>query len=597
MAPTFMKQKRSAHSSTSEDNLPSYPLEDHDEPAGWRQLLRGWRLAVVLVGAAVLAAMAFGLKPAYRSLKAYRALALVDQAGAALDRGDGPQASTLLRQAAVMGFKDGRVVTRIAYHAARAGDIASLAIIGQRVRDGKASTDEILVYGERSLAVGNDEDAADALEALSPDLPLTETVRRVALQAGVLNARNEIQTAERLLRDTLPSIPEGKTTTLRIALSRMLIREGGEAEKKEAEDLLMSATRDQGNDGASAARLLVLNRVGSSPETFVEAIEILRSHPSFLPSDELIIARLTVLFDPSRKKEALETFVGRLKENGATIPLRLVAAHWLLGQQAYGSVLDLIGPDEARENVSALMARFEALTGVRSWTESEDMLEASRGGVLPETLFFLLKARIADMRDDNPADEAERRQFRISLKSATPSDLLFVARSAEAFGWKPEAFAAWRTLATDSNLRPAALLGQLRTMPPTSTAIDGTEIATALHSLQPNNPTTQLTAAYYHLLSGKDLAAGISLARRLLEADPTSPNVRRIAAFALLREGQASEGLEIFPDDNREDRWRVVYSALLSAAGRQDDATEAARAINKDNLDEGEKDFLRGVLP
>ena len=78
--------------------LPSYLLEDDVEPVGWRRWLRGGRLIVTLIVMAMLAGALFGAKPAYRELKARRALAIAEQAGAALDRGDGGQVRGLGRR-------------------------------------------------------------------------------------------------------------------------------------------------------------------------------------------------------------------------------------------------------------------------------------------------------------------------------------------------------------------------------------------------------------------------------------------------------------------------------------------------------------------
>ena len=152
-----------------ERELPSYLLEDDAEPVGWRRWLGGWRLLVGL-GVLTLVVGAFvGAKPAYRELKARRALTFAEQAGMALDRGDGQAAMTLMRQAALLAYQDERVAARLTYHAARAGDMASVGKIGKRFLQGKASTDEILVFGERCLAAGDTEDAAHAPSGSNQD--------------------------------------------------------------------------------------------------------------------------------------------------------------------------------------------------------------------------------------------------------------------------------------------------------------------------------------------------------------------------------------------------------------------------------------------
>lgn len=586
--------------------LPSYSLEDDVEPVGWRRWLRGGRLIVTLIVIAILAGALFGAKPAYRELKARRALAIAEQAGAALDRGDVGQASTLFRQASLMAFQDERVATRLNYYAARAGDVPSLTKIGKKLGEGKASTEEALVFGERSLVAGNIDDAAGALAALPSSLPPAEAVRRVVLQAEILQTRNSNEEAKKLVRDSLAALPADQTNSLRLMLAKLLLGEEGAPGRDEAEQLIMMAAQDQGADGASALRLLAESRVGGSPEarrSLNEAIELLRRHPASLPSDELFIARLLISSDPSRQDEVAGSLVARLKERQAKVEDRVTAGRWLISLQDYGPALDLIDPAEPPKHMSALMMQLEALTGLGRWEECEAILEATRGGMLPDTLFFLFRARIADLRAEPDRAEAEKRQLRQAMNFDELRYLLFAAGQAESFGWKPEAFAAWRILATEEavrvealrgeDVRVEALRGQLRTLPLSSSATDGAKIAQELLSLQPDDPTARLTAAYYQLLAGQNTATALGL----IESHHTSHTARRLAALAFLREGQAAKGLDVFPGDSGEDRWRALHAALLQAAGRSAEASEAARAINRENLEEGEKGLLRGIVP
>jgi hypothetical protein len=403
-------------------------------------------------------------------------------------------------------------------------------------------------------------------------------------------------------------------------LAKMLLGEEGAPGQDEAEQLIMMAAQDQGADGAWALRLLAESRVGGSPEarrSLNEAIELLRRHPASLPSDELFIARLLVASDPSRQEEVAGSLVARLKERQANLEDRVTAGRWLISLQDYGPALDLIDPAEPPKHMGALMMQLAALTGLGRWEECEAILEATRGGMLPDTLFFLFRARIADLRAEPDRAEAEKRQLRRAMNFDELPHLLFAARQTESFGWKPEAFAAWRILATEEDVRVleqisgratmadwrilateedvrvAALRGQLRTLPPSSSATDGANIAQALLSLKPDDPTARLTAAYYQLLAGQNTATALGL----LKSNNTSDNARRIAALAFLREGLAAKGLDVFPGDSGEDRWRALHAALLQAAGRSAEATEAARAINRENLEAGEKDLLRGIGP
>jgi hypothetical protein len=580
-----------------EPELPSYLLEDDAEPVGWRRWLGGWRLLVAL-GILTLAVGALvGAKPAYLELKARRALTLIEQAGVAFDRGDAGQASTLLRQAALMAYQDERVAAHLTYHAARAGDMASVGKIGKRFLQGKASTDEILVFGERCLAAGDTEDAARALAALPSELAPAQAARRAALQAGLCEDTAE---AKKTLRDALAVLPVNETSRLRLMLAGLLLGDNSPPEREEARDILEALARDEGAPGAMALRLLAMSRAGGSPEaqrTVGETLELLRRHPASQASDETFIARLTFSCDPSKRDQAVASLVAHLKERDAKLDDRVTAAGWLIGLQAHEAVLDLIGPDELAEHAGALMVRIDALGGLGRWDECEAMLDAGRKGSLPDTLYHMFRAHVAGMRGDKIGQEDERRQLRKAMKLAELPHVSTVARYAESVGWKPEAFAAWRIVAADVGVGAEALRAQLRNLPPTSSAAEGMELANALLGLQPDDPTARLTAAYYQLLAGQNIVKAAATAREFLESDPASDNNRGVAALACLREGQAVKGLELIPSSSTEDRWRAIHAALLQAAGRHGEATMAAREINRDRLESGEVALLRDITP
>lgn len=576
--------------------LPSYALDDADEPVGWRRWIRGWRLAVTLAVLAVVIGSAFGARPLYRELKARRALAIVEQAGAAIDRGEGAEASTLLRQAALMAFQDERVSDRLIYQAARSGDMASVMEIGKKMDTGKASADEILIFGERSLGAGRATDVTRALEYLPPDLPPDQAVKRTMLEAGLLAAQQQPSQAESVLREALARILTPESDELRIMLANLLLAGQDRSRLDEARQLLEQAAGGTGANSLAALRVLALSQAGLSPDAQQQldaTIARLRAHPDCSAEDELFIARLLISSNPDRQKEAVQNLVGRLRERDANIDERTAAARWLIGLQAHEAVLEVITPEEAGSHAGALMVRLDALSGLNRWDECSELIETNRGGTVPDTLYHLFRARIAGTRNDTATEESEKRQLRQVMQFAELPHVLFAARYAETVGWKPEAFAAWRILASDSGAKADALRGQMRTFPPTATAADGFAIASELLALQPQDPSTRLSAAFFSLLAGENLEASAATAEEFLAADPESVDIRRVAALARLRTGQATKGLAILPDDNGEPRWQTLHAALLRAAGREAEAEKIATKVDPSTLTPEEKDLIR----
>ena len=577
------------------DELPSYALDEEHEPVGWRRWIRGRRLVVLLCLVVFVLTSAFAAKPIYRELKARRALAIAERAGEAIDRGEAAEASALLRQAALMAFSDKRVAASVTYHAARSGDMASVAELGKKVSDNTATTEETLVFGERSLAAGRRDDAQRALDALPPDMPSADAARRAALSAGLLATQNRSAEAEAVLRRALADLPPSDSDGLRVMLAKLLLSDPERKHLDEARTLLEQAAGGSGVDATVALRVLAVSQAGLSPDAQKQlgaTLDRLRAHPKSTSADELFIAQVLVESDPERKDDAIANLATRLRERGATLDERVAAARWLVGLQAHETVLELISEDEPTSHAGALMVRLDALSGLDRWDECGALLETHRGGTLPDTLYHLFRARMAGTRNDAAGEEAERRQLRQVMQFAELPHVLFAARYAESVGWKTEAFSAWRILASDSGARVDALRGQLRNLPPTATADDGLEIAGQLLMLQPGDPSARLSAAFFALLAGKDIGPSAALAEEFLAADPDSVDIRRVAALARLRQGKNAEALKIYPDDDSEPRWQALHVALLRANEKDAAADKLAAQVDPKSLNVEERALL-----
>ena len=575
--------------------LPSYGLDDEHEPVGWHRWIRGWRLAVVLGLLTLVIGSAFGAKPAYRELKARRALAITERAGQAIDRGEGAEASMLLRQAALMAFTDERVADRVTFHAARAGDMASVAEIGKKLDANEATVEEILVFGERSLAAGRAADATRALQATPADLPPDQAVQRAALEAGLLAAQNQRTLAESTLRQALQKITAPESDELRVMLANLLLSDEDRSRVDEARMLLDQAAEGEDKSALDALRVLAMSRAGISPEAQQQLDVIagrLRAHPDSSAEDELFIARLVVSSNPDRQKEAVQDLTSRLREREASVDERTAAARWLVGLKEHDAVLALVSADEASAHAGALLVRIDALSELDRWDECSELIETNRGGTVPDTLYHLFRARIAGTRGDRDQEEAEKRRLRQVMQFAELPHILFAARYAETCGWKAEAFAAWRILASDTGAKPDALRGQIRNLPPTATAADGLEISRELLALQPQDPSARLSTAFFELLTGQNVEQAAATAEEFLAADPESTDIRRVAALARLRTGQAAEGLDIMPDDNGEPRWQTLHAALLRASGQTAAADQLATKVDGSSLTAEEKALL-----
>lgn len=579
--------------------LPSYSLDDVNEPDGWRMWLHGWRRKLILWLAAAAIVIGFGAKPLYREAKARRALSIAEQAGNAMDRGQTAEASSLLRQAALMAFEDERVAARVTYHAARGGDMASVALLGNKITEGKASPEEILIYGEKSLQTRNASEAARALGLLPPTMEPADEARRAGLGAALAAAQGQQSQARDMLTAAIAALPRGEGDSLRVTLAGALLAEQ-DGDKGKARALLEEASANPGQAGVSALRLLAASSAGISPaaqSSLATLAERLRKHPASTAADELLIARLFVSSDSSHQGDAVKELLLRLGERNASLDDRVAAGRWLIGLHAYEEALQLSTDSDAAVHAGALMVRLDALSGLNRWDETSSLIEKNKGGTLPDSLYHLFRARIATDRGDNAAAETARRELRQLLPFGEPPHVLFVARYAESVGWKPEALTAWRTLEANEGARAEALRGQLRNIAPNASATDGLRITQILRTLQPDDHSVQLSAAYFELLAGQNIPAAAADAEKFLAAQPDSADLQRVAAMARLRTGRAAEALAIWPGDAGETRWRVLHAALLRATGSFSAADKIAAEFDIDTLSPEEQELLAGKKP
>jgi len=84
------------------------------------------------------------------------------------------------------------------------------------------------------------------------------------------------------------------------------------------------------------------------------------------------------------------------------------------------------------------------------------------------------------------------------------------------------------------------------------------------------------------------------VAEEFLASNPDSEDFRRVAALGRLRAGKARDGLEIWPGDGGENRWRALHVALLRASGQSRAASEAEREVEVQSLAPEEKELMSG---
>jgi hypothetical protein len=86
------------------------------------------------------------------------------------------------------------------------------------------------------------------------------------------------------------------------------------------------------------------------------------------------------------------------------------------------------------------------------------------------------------------------------------------------------------------------------------------------------------------LLAGRAPEEATTTADELLATDPTSVDIRRVAALARLRGGRPADGLALLPEDGGDPRWLALRAGLLRAAGQTAEADQISTDLDPSGL-------------
>lgn len=580
--------------------LPSEPLPDYDDQPHdgphFREFLKvpftDKRVLVVFVLVVLVLVGWFVGRPVYREVKVWRAMNLMELSQAEADAGNVPKALDLMRQAVLMAPANEEVFRLVRIFNAGIGDVPSLAALQQRMINGDADPDELVVLAEQSLKGGQPVLARAALDLLEGQA----SARKTIVEMTLLNADGNTKGAVELARAALPQLsPEDANRLLLATADMILFKDVGGSQ----EILKPLATRND-SSGISALRLLArqqLSRPGQGIIGVREVAVLLSKHPLATASDKLLEADLRIALDPTSQEAVVSQLMAVHSDRQTEDALEF--ARWLNRRQAPALAIDFIGRDRALANTDWLLVYLDAHAALERWGEVFSMLDAETVVDLSESIRLLFLARAAEKSGEKEAAEAAWREMQMNLLYEKPEVVSFVANYAARIGQGDQAFRAFSTMSKRRESALQGYLGMIRTWP-TDAPLEGL-IGTYEEFLEafPNIGEAHVDLAYLRLLNDTNTREAAEAALDMHRREPGSLASLSVAALGLLKTGAPEEASMLYDGKSIQwsgapSPWKAVRVAVLNANGRHVEAAELAATINAGVLRPREQELLGG---
>lgn len=576
--------------SQSPEPLPIYEIES-DPSLAQRigKMLRSWVFWLCVLGVVGLVLGVIFGPGLYREAKARRALGLIAEGEKALRNGDSQSAMSFFRRGQIIAPVDKRVNDRMIILSASSGNAASVEELQKRLRDGTATSEEILVVAEQGRARKDEAMTRSALDALPADLPEDLRLRRMLVQIDMLVGQGKLDEAVEFIEGGVGGVGTENAARLRLSEAEILLRKDPPDEAK-ADSILQELGGLNFSEGLRALRLLAIYRLQRRDAHVLSGGEIssrLLAHPLRQVGDRILASQLRVAENPDAQSETIREFVEA--EKSSSLDDRVGLARWFIGKGLFQPALDVV-PFSDVGNAEALLVHLDALSGLKRWEDSASLLHSDAAKSLSSSVRNLALARCSE----ELGRAAEALEFwgvvRRDVRLANPRELVFIARTAESRGRPAVAAAAYEVLARNRESAAEAYLGLLRNLPIATPLPEVRRIYEDLALAAPENVDALAGRTFFDLLAGEQVPRAIQTTANLREKDPNSVVFLTLAAFAALRDGKPKLALEIInsPVDPAPDwltlvdRWKAVRVAILRENGLRDETLEAS--INRANL-------------
>ena len=535
----------------------------------------------------------FWVPKSYHSAKIARGLALAEQARAAMATNDWETAGPRLKAALELAPKDVGILRLVAqlcdqYQMAEAITYWTFVINSSEVthKDRQKYVASTLAHQRLDLA-------QPVMEKLAQeDEDDMETLR---LSIAFLQEKGQPDAAIFVARRAFDRHPTNEAPQL--ALGSLLVQNSVPERAAEGRLLLWSLVAHTGPFQKDAVQILAKDPGLSRGErtTLLSYVEKIVT-PAL--EDRLAVYSLRIQVDEALRPSLIRDAVNRGLPPASVVDTTRVLL-WLVEQQAFAEVLELMPWRRARQNQLWTFWHLSALGSLQRWEELKPRLNDKTVELDPVRRYGMIATMDFALGDTNGC--RNDLESAISASGERPEQLVPLARQATSLGEPDLAIEAYaRTLSFTPFARSAAhqiiVLSQFAELPDPLIAA-----CRRLRSFEPDNQTAFNELVYTtFIFKRRDPSLEAELEKAVSAPGAPGGYIISYALLHLLR-GEATEALDLLEGRSIDwgtapTRWKVAYAAALGANKQNEAARRIVKTMDPSTLRKSERVWIQSWL-
>jgi hypothetical protein len=567
-------------------SAPEFPASDVFQDRSrwiWKALL-GFVVCGVLITVTA--------RPAYRYVKARRALSLVESARVAMAAGRWDEVARAVTATLGLAPQHPEVLRLAAQFCSHHGAAQGLDYWQALLATRGATGNDRRQFARLAQDLGRLDLSGGAIQELLASEPADRTHRLLLLDQFVLlgNWQGAIDGAQLMLKDE-PSDPY-----LRFVLAKALLGTREPNAGAQAAGILREL-KQPGNPQYLAALHTLASLQGLPRDEVRGLISELEARPRPTLGERLLVADLRTLLEPDRAADIARETAGALPPTATPTEFSSMAG-FLRSRGLSDEILKMLPMRAIRTNATLFMVAVDALADGGRWLEIQQFASDPKAPIDPVARACSLAVAARGL--GRAVEAAAMLNEAIHVTKRSLSHLGFVADVAEKLGFPEVALEAWSVAVED----PRASIQAANQLLRLGRARDDIEAERRayrrLKTLLGGEPVVRGELAYLDILAGQ----GVDLARDTLidmvREMPSAPSPRAALALAQLKSGQTSAALGTLEGgsvnwENQEPRWQTIYAAALDANQQRAAARRVAAKIDRSRLKAAELQLLQSL--
>ncbi len=478
-----------------------------------------------------------------------------------------------------------RAMARVLTHSTNA---AALQFWQQLIREGQATEAERRDFIELAIRAGALGVASDQVQKLLTEAP--NQAQNAWLASQLFAASGDYSQTLSFAARARSLDPANQRYQL--FLSSLLFDSEDAQRRLEARSNLWAVASGTNQFSLDALAFLA-HRADLSLEQTRAIRSLLEENPRSAMPQKLLALDLSLRLEPELRAQLLSHAAAQYQGAKPAVLGQFVV--WLNQHEEYQRALEAVPLNTALKRKEVFLPFLDAQAALGRWDEVEKELVGA--GVPLEGAYteaFLARCATQTSKTQTAALHWKKALF---YAEAKPEQLSWLAVFAEKCGEAQTAKQAYRALlpyAADARQVYQAL--EQLTMA-TSTTAELRDLIGEMLKRWPKDGALRNDFAYLGLLLERDLGQARQTAEELVKQSPESLPFRTTLALAWYRQKDYPAALKVY--EGRQYDWsqalagnRAVYSAVLAANGKPDEALEQARAIPRERLREEERELI-----